>query len=137
MVSGFAGSSLDRLLPRLIAREVENTLTAQGEDRIETISQNLQAVAWQGPMSFPGRDYSLGTENVIILNHPDALLPQARQHIADVQDARKALKREQFYRYVIGYWRLLHIALALLSLLLIIWHLIYVVQLLSGFGGSL
>jgi hypothetical protein len=163
VVSGFVGSILDRLMPRLITREVGNFLTARGEDRIETISQNLQAVGWQDPGRDQSRPYasfdmleggeggpvsivpwdlayiSLEMRTGVIDHalasgrdapqHPDALIPQARQHIADVQEAQKALEREQFYRYVIHYWRLLHIALALLALLLIIWHLIYVVQL--------
>ncbi len=46
------------------------------------------------------------------------------------QVVQGAIRREQFYRYVIRYWRLLHIALALLAVGLIIWHLVYVAQLL-------
>jgi len=38
----------------------------------------------------------------------------------------RAMQREQFYRYVIRYWRVFHIALALLAIGLITWHLVYV-----------
>ena len=55
---------------------------------------------------------------------------QARQHIAEIRKGEQALQREQFYRYIIHYWRLLHTALALLTIGLIIWHLVYVGQLL-------
>ena len=44
VISGFVGRALDHLLPRLIAREVDKVLTLQGDDRIETVSQKLQAV---------------------------------------------------------------------------------------------
>src|SRR5258708_981135 len=42
-ISGFVGRALDHFMPRLIALEVSKALTAQGEDRIETISQKLRA----------------------------------------------------------------------------------------------
>ncbi len=44
VISGLIGRLLDRIIPRLIASEVHQVLTAQGEDRIETISQKLQAI---------------------------------------------------------------------------------------------
>ncbi|GAC1568684.1 MAG: hypothetical protein NVS3B14_18780 [Ktedonobacteraceae bacterium] len=43
-VSGVVGRLLDRLAPRLIAGEVHKALTARGEDRVESISQKLQAI---------------------------------------------------------------------------------------------
>src|SRR3989440_2494014 len=43
-ISGLVGRFLDRLVPRLIAGEVHKALTARGDDRIETISQELQAI---------------------------------------------------------------------------------------------
>ena len=43
-ISGFIGRFLDRLVPRLITGEAHKTLTVMGEDRIETISQKLQAI---------------------------------------------------------------------------------------------
>lgn len=44
VISGFVGRMLDRVMPRLIAQEVRKALTAQGEDRLEDISQKLQAL---------------------------------------------------------------------------------------------
>ena len=43
-MSGIVGRLLDRVVPRLIAGEVHKALTAQGDDRIESISQKLQAI---------------------------------------------------------------------------------------------
>jgi hypothetical protein len=58
------------------------------------------------------------------------LSSQARQQIAEIRKAERALQREQFYRFIIHYWRVFHIALALLTAGMIIWHLVYVGQLL-------
>ena len=43
-LSGMIGRFLDRLVPRLITGDVHKALTVMGEDRIETISQKLQAI---------------------------------------------------------------------------------------------
>ncbi|MGH2510462.1 MAG: hypothetical protein ACRDHZ_24060, partial [Ktedonobacteraceae bacterium] len=43
VISGLIGRALDRLMPRLIAAEAHKALTLEGEDRLETISQKLQA----------------------------------------------------------------------------------------------
>jgi hypothetical protein len=42
VISGIIGRFLDRMMPRMIAKQVNKALTAQGEDRIETISEVLQ-----------------------------------------------------------------------------------------------
>ena len=42
IISGFVGRALDRIMPWLIAHEVDKILTAEGEDRVESISRNLQ-----------------------------------------------------------------------------------------------
>ena len=95
IVSGFIGRVLDRLMPWLIAREVDTMLTVQGDDRIEDIS----------------------------------LIIQAKQQMAEIRKGERAMQREQFYRYVIRYWRGFHVGLALLTIGLIIWHLMYVGEL--------
>ena len=64
------------------------------------------------------------------LTQPGALLPGAQAHIKAIADAQKALRREQCYRYIIRYWRVLHVGLALLTVGLTIWHIIYAAQLL-------
>jgi hypothetical protein len=58
------------------------------------------------------------------------LLPQLRQQAREIRNVERGLQREHFYRYVILYWRLFHIGLALLTVGLIAWHLVYVGQLL-------
>jgi hypothetical protein len=45
VVSGIIGKVFDRIMPRLIAQQVRQAVTGQGEDRIETISQRLQEIA--------------------------------------------------------------------------------------------
>jgi hypothetical protein len=41
-----------------------------------------------------------------------------------------AMQRELFYRYVIRYWRVFHVSLALLTVGLMLWHIVYALQLL-------
>jgi len=187
-ISGVIGRFLDRLVPRLITGEVHKALNVMGDDRIETISQKLQAivvhntqdlhsfavvpgeksqdaskplVSLSGPassdFSFIHKDQALQTpwdlayisleatpqELSLEANHyrfipdkkselvrPGALMPGAQEHISELQEVQQAMQRELFYRYVIRYWRKFHIALALLTLALTLWHLIYAGQLL-------
>ncbi len=49
---------------------------------------------------------------------------------AIVQQAVRSAQSEQFYRSVIRYWRIFHVVLALLTVGLVVWHLVFVVQLL-------
>src|SRR5579859_4009511 len=48
VMSGIVGRTLDRILPRLAAIEVRRAITAQGEDRVDTISHQLEAISAQG-----------------------------------------------------------------------------------------
>lgn len=187
VISGFIGRTLDRIMPRLIAREVRKALTEQGEDRIENISRKLQAIvvhnneqvqAFSTPDAGNSRDNSLlpvqgqranlplpfepskqplhtpwdlayisleATPQELSadapqyrfipdkqsnLARPGALLPGAQEHISALERVQHAMQREQFYRYVIRYWRIFHVALALLTIGLTIWHLVYAAQLL-------
>ncbi len=187
-LSGMIGRFLDRLVPRLITGEVHKALTVMGDDRIETISQKLQAivvhntqdlhsfavvpgeisqdastsmVSLSGPVSsdfsFIHKDQALQTpwdlayisleatpqelsleanhyrfvpDKKSAFMHPGALMPGAQEHISELQEVEQAMQRELFYRYVIRYWRKFHILLALLTLGLTIWHLVYAGQLL-------
>ena len=166
VVSGFVGRLVDRIMPRLIAAEVAKTLTAQGEDRVETISQQLQSFTGmytqfpQYPTSLSRSAYPVSIEPIntpwdlayrpleasgkqgkhhriapgqSILQSPTApplWIPDIQSELAVVKMVQRAHQREQFYRSVIRYWRIFHIALALLTLGLVIWHLVFVVQLL-------
>ncbi len=187
-LSGMIGRFLDRLVPRLMTGEVHKALTVMGDDRIETISQKLQAivvhntqdlhsfavvpgekshdaptsmVSLSGPVSsdfsFIHKDQALQTpwdlayisleatpqelsleanhyrfvpDKKSALVHPGALMPGAQAHISELQEVEQAMQRELFYRYVIRYWRKFHILLALLTLALTIWHIVYAGQLL-------
>ncbi|HEY6539743.1 MAG TPA: hypothetical protein VIZ18_02355 [Ktedonobacteraceae bacterium] len=186
-ISGVIGRLLDRLAPRLIAGEAHKALTARGEDRVESISQKLQAIVVHnnekvqgfatpdkskaitsspvsltgGPLSnhFPfeyrnqplhtpwdlayisleatpqelGREagqYRFVPDKKSQLTRPGALMPGAREHIAELQEVERAMQRESFYRYIIRYWRRLHALLVLVTLGLTLWHIIYAAQLL-------
>jgi hypothetical protein len=61
--------------------------------------------------------------------------PDIQSERAIVQQVERSAQSEQFYRSVIRYWRLFHITLALLTVGLIAWHLVFVVQLLAFHMG--
>ena len=182
-ISGFIGRALDHFLPRLVANEVDKVLTSQGDDRIEVVSQNLQAIVVYnaqemrgfkvddsqrpdvrevppdpphgGPLS-AAHGQSLGTpwdlayisleptqqeldrtaprhrfipDKKSPLTRPGALMPGAEEQISELQDMQRAMQREQFYRYLIRYWRVLHITLAFITTGLITWHIIFALHL--------
>ena len=64
------------------------------------------------------------------LMHAGAFMPGAQEHISELREVERAMQREQFYRYIIRYWRKFHVLLALLTLALTLWHLVYAAQLL-------
>ena len=175
---------LDQLVPRLIAREVDKVLTSRGEDRIETVSQKLQAIViynsqqahnnradqpnlpatviashklmrkalprtaneqaigipWdlaytsleptQQELDRDAPHYRLIPDKRSSLARPEALMPGAEEHISDLQDIHVAMLREQFYRRIIRYWRILHILLSFITVGLVIWHIIFALTLL-------
>jgi len=181
-LSGLVGRVLDRLIPRIITSEVSKALTVQGEDRVTTISQKLQAIVvhntqeeLQGipldtkgalPMPVQGsrlnstfldtttklstpwdlayisleptqqeldRDaphYRFVPDKKSPLTRPGAAMPGAQEQISALQNVQRAMQREQFYRYVIRYWRVVHLLLALLTIGLVIWHLIFAAHIL-------
>lgn len=61
---------------------------------------------------------------------PEALLPGAEEQMSEMDTAKKALRREQFYRYMIRYWRMFHITLAVVTVGLTLWHIEYALALL-------
>ena len=207
VISGFIGRMLDRIVPFLITSEVQKALTAQGDDRIEVISQKLQSIVVHNNQSLrsftpeddrtdrgnmPGKDdraeghsragaspaptslvplsgpisndFPFAYEEQLLhtpwdlayislnatpqelnreeghyrfipdkkseLSRPGALMPGAQEQIAELRVVERAMQREQFYRYIIRYWRRLHVALALVTIGLTTWHIIYALQLL-------
>jgi len=57
------------------------------------------------------------------------MMPGAEEQISELQDMHHAMQREQFYRYLIRYWRVLHITLAFITTGLITWHIIFALNL--------
>jgi hypothetical protein len=64
------------------------------------------------------------------LTRPGAFMPGAEEHLSELEEMQLAMRREQFYRYIIRYWRVLHIFLVFITLGLVTWHLIFVSTLL-------
>jgi lipopolysaccharide export LptBFGC system permease protein LptF len=64
------------------------------------------------------------------LARPGALMPGVRDHLQELQQVERALQREQFYRYLIRYWRIFHILVAVVTLGLTLWHLEFATTLL-------
>lgn len=179
VISGFIGRALDHFMPRMITQEVQKALTAQGDDRIATISRKLQDIvvyntqevqpfnaqkqqglpfvkprrgkqgtanSFQGgatswdlayisleetpqELSRDEQHYRFVPDRKSALAEPGALLPGAQAQMAALQDVQQALQREQFFRYIIRYWRILHICIALATLGLTLWHIEYAITL--------
>jgi len=51
VISGFIGRLLDRMMPYLVAREVDKVLTAEGGDPIDALSEKLRAIVIQSQRS--------------------------------------------------------------------------------------
>jgi len=192
VISGMIGRTLDHFTPRKIAKAASQALTAQGEDRVESLTRNLQSIVVHNkqevrtfkPDNNPRSmvDSSFGTplpwastsrraspaggskdrgvlqtswdmayisleetpqevsrdavqyrfvpDRKSALARPGALLPGAYDHISELQQVEKALRREQYLRYVIRYWRTFHILLALVTVGLTLWHLEFAMTLL-------
>lgn len=185
VISGLIGRFLDRLMPRMVAGEAHQALTAQGEDRIEAVSQKLQAIVvhntqdvrgFASPGNTPrangrglatmqqgnarsgrekrdqgmrtpwdlayislestpqelGRDegsFRLVPDRKSELLRPGALMPGTQEPMSELEEVRHAMRQELFYRYITRYWRKFHIFLALLTVGLLIWHLVFALQL--------
>ncbi len=188
VISGVIGRVLDRVLPRQIAVEASKALTMQGDDRLENISQQLQAIVvhnTQELRAFPAatpaapfagtppmptsatlgmsggagraktpqltsswdlayisleetpqevrqgtQQYRFVPDRRSALAQPGALIPGAQEHLTEMMEVQRAMQREQVYRHIIRYWRLVHILLALLTVGLTVWHLEYALSLL-------
>lgn len=101
VVSGFVGRLMDRIMSRLLAAEVAKTITMQ--EKWEQCWDRSQPLQW--------------TKDLV--RTPEAL----------VRQIQRAAPREEFYRSIIRYWRKFHVMLALVTVGLVIWHLVFVVQL--------
>jgi hypothetical protein len=104
--SGLLGRVLDRVLPRLIAIEVNRALTGQGENVLEAV--------------FHHEEGSKGVAQRLPANVLEYV----------VRGDLEAQRREKHYRTLLRTWRLMHIAIAIVTVGLICWHLIYAAQVL-------
>ena len=174
VISGIVGRVLDRLIPRLITQEANKAQTGQGEDRIESISRKLQAVALKKSqdLSLPhtsqgsisnrhlfekaGKSEEQGifqtwdlayvsleespqelrrysnrptTNERSIPAHSSISSPDTQEQISVLEEIERGHERERFFRYIIRYWRILHIALAVLTVGLTLWHIEYALAL--------
>lgn len=59
------------------------------------------------------------------LTRPGALYPGADDHMSAIKEAQHALKQETMFRYIIRFWRVFHIALAIVTVGLTLWHIEY------------
>src|SRR5579875_936595 len=64
------------------------------------------------------------------LARPGALIPGAREQVDALRSVQLALAREQYLRYIIRFWRILHISLAVLTVGLTLWHIEFALTLL-------
>lgn len=170
-LSGIIGRLLDRILPRKIAAEVDKALTAQGDDRGETISQEMRALVVNGslaagqPVALPphfdasaepvqhapdipwdlayisleptqqelDRDaprYRFIPDRKSALSRVDVFMPQAERPLTEWREIQQAMRREQRFRSLLHLWRMLHIALSVVAVGLITWHIIFATTLL-------
>ena len=180
VISGLIGRVLDRMTPLRIAEEVNKSLTLEGEDRLEAISEKLQSIvvhhtqhlhAFATPQStkdvLPARttptrqpqrsfeqtlntpwdlayislestpqelsrangQYRFVPDKKSSLMQPGALMPGSQEQINALDEVQHAMRRELYYRFITRYWRRFHVLLALTTLGLLIWHIVYALQL--------
>jgi len=108
-LSGGVGKVLDHVLPRLLAIEVAQAMTQGGEDVVPAVARQVT------------------TEPIAKERELRAIILQDAVH-----GSLQAIRREQLYRGVLRYWRLVHIALAVITGAITCWHIAYAVQVLLG-----
>lgn len=124
VVSGIIGRLIDRLFPWFVTLASLKSLTVQGEDRVEELTEHFHGGT---AAHAAGADSITGEDTAMI---PDMLPAQAQRPLVALQRTQRATQREVFYRFVIRYWRLVHKILAVLTLALVTWHIVYALQLL-------
>lgn len=79
----------------------------------------------QQELDYNAPHYRFIPDKKSVLNRPGALMPGTEEHLSALQDMQLAMRREQVYRYIIRYWRVLHILLAFITIGLVTWHIIF------------
>ncbi len=64
------------------------------------------------------------------LSKQETLMPGVRKHLEELHSVQGSLRREEYYRAVIRYWRFGHVALVFITIGLTLWHLEYAATLL-------
>ncbi len=191
VISGFIGKALDHFLPRMIAQEASKALTPCGEDRLESLTNEMQStldynsqkmrgfqvnnrdrdmsivdstlspsgarasasrgrnmegmysalesswdIAYISMQELPqeieqdNAHYRFVPDRKSKLAGPGALMPGVHDHIHEMKMVEKSMRHEQQYRYIIRYWRVFHILLALATVGMTLWHLEFAFSLL-------
>jgi hypothetical protein len=147
VISGFIGRFLDRVMPRLMAQRVRKALTPRGEDRIESVVNKMQSAIMtdkQRQRTFQTAQSGVSGRQGILQTGWDTAytsLGEVSQEMARyggqyrqepmraIKEVQQALKQEMFLRYVIRYWRIFHIILAVVTVGLTLWHIEYALAL--------
>lgn len=74
--------------------------------------------------------YRLVPDRRSSLTRPGALMPGADEQMRSLKRVQTAMRKEHYYRYILRYWRKLHILLAITTIGLTLWHLEYAATLL-------
>ncbi|HEY1390350.1 MAG TPA: hypothetical protein VGF38_17570 [Ktedonobacterales bacterium] len=155
VVSGIIGKQLDKIAPRLAARAALKTLTFDGEERLDALvstlphkrqrrrersrplSQQTRQAASSSPWDLAYYDLSAPPEQISALlhqqqrGHARAASPAVEGALASEAVAiRQEIGMERLSLHLIRVWRYLHIALSVLTLALILWHLEFAATLL-------
>jgi len=106
-LSGLCGRVFDRLLPRFIAEDVRQSLTAEGEKRVDVALEQRKSLQSEEKKAPAGT----------------SLLPMAKAQI-------HILRQEHVYYTILRGWRAVHVGLVFVTMGCVIWHLIYAITLL-------
>jgi hypothetical protein len=64
------------------------------------------------------------------LDKPETLMPGVGEHLNELHGVQAALRREEYCRALIRYWRFIHVLLVFITVGLTLWHLEYATTLL-------
>ena len=116
--------------------EQQERAVAQPLPKREAILQNSWDLAYISLDETPQEieqhsdSYRFVPDRKSALTQPETLLPGMQENLRELHFLQTAIKREQFYRYIIRIWRFFHILLAITTIGLTLWHLEYAAQLL-------
>lgn len=80
-------------------------------------------------VSREGGSYRFVPDRKSALQRPGALLPGSQEHMYELEDVRRAMSKELTYRYITRYWRRFHVLIALATVALLTWHIVFALSL--------